>query len=522
MLGRESYADLLGSNRAPALTFHRVLPTGHAPYRVVWADGDTVYAVGRDRRLRKSVDGGANWSNRGSSTIGAFGYRDCFIVSTTGDLLALRKEGTLTRALYSTAASDGNAWTSAGTFTTNAIPLGSQSFCQDLNTGYVYFAEYYPSGTDSVPSVNVWRSTDDGRSFSVFHAFDGAGTGGANHIRHLHSIQYDPVSERVYILAGDQEQAAGIYRVNAAGDGIEPVVTNSMMPSGYQAQATAIGLMFFDDHIAWPADVLNVPAHLWRVPRTEIGQADPQVEQMFQINADGWWTIQSSDDRSMWLFCAANEGTAAVDSASHVYAVTDEGRTMWELGTLGTGGGLYGALAPVGPGGQRPWVSSRSFEANFSAQVEVASGTPDLLAGIAGAKRRLFDRVFTQASGLVTVPAGGSVVFGHARVPKVLSRFFAIEAGVVVSSGSGTLKVKVVQSTGGATVAGIDTDNSGVVANADQDGAPYYTAQSMTASEVLHFVVYESGGVNEATGTAFVSYAFGATSNGDAWDWDTI
>ena len=114
-----------------------------------------------------------------------------------------------------------------GGTSSSTTPLGVQSIAVDQNTGYVYWGEY--STDASKGTINVWRSTDDGATWTVFHAFDSTldGGSGAGHIRHVHGVQWDPISERIWVTVGDSEDDAGIYRVNSGGTDLEAVVVNA-------------------------------------------------------------------------------------------------------------------------------------------------------------------------------------------------------------------------------------------------------------------------------------------------------
>jgi hypothetical protein len=74
---------------------------------------------------------------------------------------------------------------------------------------------------------------------------------------------------------------AGIYRVNAAGTDIEPVILNSHVLyntfPGVGYAARAVDVMFFPDYIAWANDGGGGPGqnYVYRMNRNQIGVASP-------------------------------------------------------------------------------------------------------------------------------------------------------------------------------------------------------------------------------------------------------
>jgi len=65
-----------------------------------------------------------------------------------------------------------------------------------LPSGTILFGEYFRN-PDYTP-VHVYSSGDDGKSWRLAHAF------AAGEVRHLHSMQHDPVTGHLWICSGDR------------------------------------------------------------------------------------------------------------------------------------------------------------------------------------------------------------------------------------------------------------------------------------------------------------------------------
>ncbi|MFL4480036.1 hypothetical protein ACIPUB_17385 [Paeniglutamicibacter sp. ORCA_105] len=511
-------ATVLGPMRNPTLTTKRAFPNARSSYRPVYGDGNTVYAVGRDMCMRKSVDGGMNWSGR-FKTLNQQAYRDCFLKLSSGTILTLHNTAPLT--IWRSTDDAANFMQVHG-LAPGMILLGPQSWCQDPNTGYVYYVEYASPGG---PNMRVWRSTNDGTSFMIFYTFPGQSQS-TNHarVKHLHSAIYDPVSRRVCIMAGDTEPGAGIYRVTADGASVEPIIINPQMPDP-DGQACAIGMMSFPDHIAWGSDRPG-NGQLWRLPRDEIGKPTPVAESIYRLNGEAWWTVKARDDSSLWMMSTGNETSEGhigprdkiLDASVHLYAIWGGGAKVADMGTVGSTR-LYSGVTPIGPGGTDFWIGTRGFNNDGAYRAEIARGGQTLPLPQTSGAPALYEYLSTVNSGNVTVQAGGEMVFAHARVPKILRTLFVKDVGVLKLSGSGGLRIKArVQGTG-ALAANIDSGAVGALANSQSEASDFYTAQIMAADTTIEFVIYESTGKAAATGCAYATYGWGkGISDHGLWD----
>ena len=310
--------------RVPVITKKDHFPNNDVPYYPLYIDGNTIYAISRDNNFRKSTDGGNTWEAKGYQSSGIHKYG--LIKSNTGALLGY--SGTF--ASIRRSEDDRVTWKAAFSLRTGAVPLGSQSMAVDKVTGYIYFGEYN-IGSFKEDEINLYRSTDDGVTWEVFKTFPRTGDGA---ISHIHAVQWDHVAERIVICIGDGKPTTGLWRVNQDGTDVEPMVTNGMLPSELYDAPRAIGIIPFENYIAWGSDSGTNP-FVFRMARSEIGKENPTIERIYRLNSTAWFTCKASDDGKTWVLTSSQEfDTSREDNLVHVYAVTDDGATVWEVGAL--------------------------------------------------------------------------------------------------------------------------------------------------------------------------------------------
>ena len=368
-------AQFLAPVRVPVLVVDEEFPQFGNDFLPIWADGNTIYAynapVSTGPQLSKSTDGGRTWARRGYPPTAMSRVR--FYKLMDGTLLMGDSNNPCT---FYRSTDDGSTWQPVLTLRKDEEFLGVQSWAQDKSTGYIYFAVYYTSyngkGTSVWPDVRLYRSIDQGATWSVFLTFPSAhDTTNPGRISHFHAVQWDHVSERIFISAGDTEEAAGIYRVNASGTGIEPVVLNSQMPGD---SARPIGLMFFPDYIAWNADTGD--GGLWRLSRGQFG-VNAAPERVFTMNSSGYYTIRAANDGSRWL-CSATS-LNGIDNLVHLYSVEDNGATVYEVAAFAQDAapGVQASIAPLGQpdqSGDTVWLTNSNFGSGWVIKGRVGLG----------------------------------------------------------------------------------------------------------------------------------------------------
>src|SRR5690606_26770344 len=104
-----------------------------------------------------------------------------------------------------------------------------------------------------------------------------------------------------------------------------------------------------------------------RLARSKFGQVEVgDVEYVYRSNSTGWFAIKAADDGSTWLLSASQEdsvGVDALDKAAHLYAVTDNGATVWEVAAMPAETSSFTAVAPVGAsdmGGDLFWLRTHA------------------------------------------------------------------------------------------------------------------------------------------------------------------
>lgn len=505
--------------RVPTLSVEDAWPNRDIDYRVLWSedDGNTLYGYGRDGSFYKSTDAGQKWTRKGYFGI-PVNRQSAFLKTPAGSFLTFT-DGSAGPIYRST--DDCATWTVATGGTSGGChPLGVQSWACDENTGYIYWGEYTTDAAKT--AINLWRSTNDGATWTVFKAFPGpAGTGAK--IRHIHGVDWDPFAERIMIFTGDSEDDAGIYRVNSGGTDVEAVVLNSDLPGLAGDPARAIGVMFFEDYVAWIPDTAAAYSYVQRYPRTD--PTDVEVLTHYRMNQAGWFTCKASDDGSRWVACSGTDGIGSgIDNQIvHLYAIEDQGETIYEIGSL-PAVATFGepALGPVGSAGIHGDVFLMQAH-NVATTTTLAMTSPAVDSGRHAAwrfrlgdgagvipwpeRRRVAYGRSTRAGGPVTVVgAFSTVVFGHIRVPPNVTKLYVYDYGVDVQTGTrsaGRLQVRI---RGGADIF-TGTDRGRRAFEGAEAGEVPIATYTCTPSDDLEVGIFSASG--DITATGYLDFAFG-------------
>lgn len=132
---------------------------------------------------------------------------------------------------------------------TNVI-VGSRPLVVTHYKGDIYYGEY-TSNVERHP-IRIFRSTSDKKSFEEFYRFDD--------IRHVHSIQHDPFSDKLFVATGDEdiECMIGYFEEKS----LVPIAQGSQ-------QVRCIQLLFTEDYIYYATDAPDEKNHIYRKHRTE-------------------------------------------------------------------------------------------------------------------------------------------------------------------------------------------------------------------------------------------------------------
>lgn len=528
--------------RAPTLVIDRMYPCDQHDHQIVWAD-DTLkiaYSVGQDRALRKSTwtntqDPCITWGPRLSiaPTGKSWASRGVFMrVPVTGTLLMGECDvgrAAMTNQVIKRSTNDGSVWTTVLTLDSakGATFLGPNAIGRDEVTGYIYAVEYYPSGSTGT-TATIWRSTDDGATWTAWFQYPMAASG-ANNIRHWHGCRWDSVSQRMFFFAGDQNDDAGLWRVSADGTTAEKYITNSMIVSqsvGYAiVPARCVDAMFFPDYIAWGNDGGSQDIqYVWRVSRASAEAGAPKLERIGSINSTAWWTQKAADDGTMWICNASNEtlNPGRIDMGVHLYALTENGARINEVGVFDMpAGGTISSLGGNSGGGSYFYMRGHNHDtwphttySGFQFRARLALSTIPIIRPTDNS-----ERVYSRQSYnfLEDLTAGQTMVVGHTRGPKSIRKMLIEDIGIKVLSGTGTASVVIYNVTQATQIAAFPAASSqNWRAASNQDTSDYWAFSRLNNLDEIEIRLVETGGSAGCRVSAFVNIAW--TFNGAGYE----
>ena len=501
--------------RTPTLAVGRTFPNPNAPYRILWAsaDGLTLYATERDSTLRKSTNGGLSWVKCGYHANG-FGGSMTFVKTAAGALLTFKVAFPLSNVLMRSV-DDGATWTEVysdpSRMAVDIRPMHATSMCQDPVTGYIYWGEY--QGANVAATIRIFRSTDDGATWSVWKEFDGPTSSNPNKIRHVHAVEWDPIMGRIVFMIGDDDPKAGIYRVNAAGTDVEPMVTNDMFPV-YPAQRWARSICYipFPDYIVWGGDTMSSP-YIMRMARSEVGKANPAVERLYKANSTMWFAQRASEDGTRWIMTASQESPSGrLDSSAHVYSVQDQGDVITEVGTISVDASAL--LAPYPIGGSNPTGGGDTFYMGFQEgansysmwRCELARGGGQMVPKAGPIPYVL--GLQTVSSGYVTIPGASEITIGVAACSTPRFRLHEVALRALPTANAG-LKMEI-RTGGGSLVWATGAGGTPVSQRKfmEEGSSPYFLDANLALGTELHFVIKNTnaGAINAV---AHATFGFG-------------
>lgn len=518
----------------PALLVDAVYPAtnlGTWSHRLLSTEGATWWAFGHDGSLRKSTTEGNTWFRTyKAATDGQMGRDGMWLTTTAGSLLTTWHPFSGAAPWIMRATSAGTTWTTVVPQTTDVKYLGPTSICQSPVTGYLYLAEYVT--TDTVATINIKRSIDDGVTWTVWKSMPrntSAASTNTTGITHFHGIQVDPIDNRLWVCVGDAPPSAGLYRLTADETDWAAVATNSQLNTAGDIWGGAVSLMFFPDYIAWGVDQ-SFTGGVVRMARTQIGQAAPVVEKVAETNSTGFYACRTSTANTEWVLSASQEGqTQRIDPAVHLYRVADNGATVDEIASIpvNTDGPAFSWAYPMGTPLQTRtdklmWWGTNIYDGQGNAADLSQTGmqfscrvgwSHDVF--VRPAPTRKYEIPATYSTGYLSgIVAGATVNFGATVVPARVRRLYIIDLGVKDWGGQTAPSVEV-------------TDSAGVVINSDaasplafatiglraagqDDTAPYLsrTAQ-LTAGSEVRFRVKNNAGSLTINMSGFVTFAWG-------------
>lgn len=495
----------------------------------------SMYAVGADRTIRSSVNGGASWSKLAQGGAGKYALLGMFFrTSTAGTIITTWHPDGGGAPTIRRSTNYGATFTDVVTAQTDVDYLGPTNICQDPVTGYIYMIEYITVSAATKATFKIIRSTDNGATWGDFHVFQrDVVAHPTTAVRHGHGIQWDQHGQRIYFLTGDAEDACGIYRVNAAGTGIEAVLRKDSQAVVANA-ATAVGIMFFPNYIAWGQDATG-DAWLLRMDRDQIGQPSPVLEKIMHVQSCAWYTVRTKTDGTEWLMGISNQHAADVaplDNMIHLYRVADDGATCDEVASIpATSQTATNYFFPLdtplqanndqyvwlGSNIYNPFESPASADPHIGQQIKVSLGWATHPLIRPDAQRKPWSGTpQTHNSSKVTLAASAVHTFAAIRVPNWARKLYVFDIGAWKISGTGAVKTRVWNATGAAAVTdpiagAIETTSASILYNTlNNEAAPnVFLSGQLTAGNILYFELVETGGAASADVVGHVQFAFG-------------
>ena len=428
-------------HRNPNMSITKVWPDATGDIQVVFTEGDTAWGIGRDRSLYKSTSAG-HWEHKAyrSNSIAA---RGGMVRCADGSLLHFDMSYKIFRST-----DEGKTWTNVHDRRAPGLePLSTQSTMVHPKTGHVYYGEYVTNVSEDIKDCALWRSTDNGVTWEVFYTWPLLNRSDSpDVIRHIHALQVDPYTDEVYVMAGDGTDKTGIWKVQ--GETCVPVLTNDMLGRDWLDAPRCISLMFFPDYVAWGSDSTTNP-YIFRIPRSAFGTDPSKLERGTRLSSTAWGAALVSEDGSRWALFTSDEAypAFAADRMAHIYAVEDQGATVYEVGSIPsrTTSGvttLQPMAQPEKYGLEFAFNMRTGASSNYAAWRARIGYGGQAIPWPAQPKRILTQ---SQSSGVLELEGGQSKVFGGTRVP-VYAKTLAIYDSSITQQGgvAGALTLQVV------------------------------------------------------------------------------
>lgn len=149
-----------------------------------------------------------------------------------------------------------------------------QGIAED-NRGNIYFGEYLRKQGDF--EVTVYKSEDDGKTWHSFYTFP------AGKIRHIHAVQYDSYSEKIWIATGDRSDESKIGYFYSDSNNFNVLFSGSQ-------NFRAVSLLFTEDSIYWGMDAPSIENFIFSVNRNNLNK-----EKIKSIENPAYYSYKTKD-----------------------------------------------------------------------------------------------------------------------------------------------------------------------------------------------------------------------------------
>lgn len=214
------------------------------------------------------------------STYTVYPITDANILATSGRVLLISRDG-------------GQHWEMQDRLPPSSPPFGvlKSGICHHDSTTYI---GTYPMNRRDPPSL--LKSTDGGRHWTSIELPD---------VRHVHSVQADPMSGDIWITTGDADAACNILRLENG---------ELHRIGGGSQQWRAVELAFTQDAILWGMDCPYVKQKsICKLDRDEIGNSSPTI--VGEVSESVFYSATIERDGDYWVaFSTAAE--TGIDSTA--------------------------------------------------------------------------------------------------------------------------------------------------------------------------------------------------------------
>ena len=190
-----------------------------------------------------------------------------------------------------------------------------QGCCADSGRN-TYYGEYWSNAKRG--AVRIYRAAPDDPNWVVFHEFP-AGT-----IRHVHALQMDPFTDRLWVAAGDRDQECFIGYFEGF-----PDTPRLMQVVGGNQDSRAVSLMFTANYVYWGSDA-GKDSDLGRNWMHRWSRATGETQRLAPIGGPAYY---STVDKGGRLFVStAIEGSASEPDRFARVWMSKDGESWREIG----------------------------------------------------------------------------------------------------------------------------------------------------------------------------------------------